>query len=183
MPEGVFVACYSCFSSEYKRPIATDWLRFKDGTAMQWQLHPSRIPSTRPEVATIIERLTSRQPPSSAATEVCARWFAFLTYRRKQKWIWALLAFLLAFESYFVREMLAALFFFAIVYVLLVALVALYLLYDHVVSCGVLWVASLGRSFYFWLHHHVAGVTRVPRLPKSRAFRQWSEDGARIVPR
>jgi hypothetical protein len=48
-----------------------------------------------------------------------------------------------SFESYFVRELLAALFFFTVLYVCLVALIARYLVIDHVVHLELL---GPGRS-------------------------------------
>jgi hypothetical protein len=145
---------------------------------MQWELHSSRVPSTRLEVAaTTVEKLNGRQLLSSAAPEVRARMFAFLVYCRKQKWIWALLVFWLAFESYFVRGLLTAFFFFTVLYLFLVALVALYLLIDHVLHCGAVWAVSLVRSFYFLLHHHLAWPTEVPNLSKSRAIDGGQELG------
>ena len=78
----------------------------------------------------------------------------------KQKWLWVLLVAFLAFESYFVRELLAALFLFAVFYVFLVSLIALYVLINHFVYCGVPWTASLIQSFHFWLHHHRYAASR-----------------------
>lgn len=60
----------------------------------------------------------------------------------------------LAFESYFVRELLAAVFLFTVCYVVMVALITLYLLIVHFVYCGFPWTVSLAQSFHFWLHHH-----------------------------
>ena len=88
----------------------------------------------------------------------------------KRKWIGALLVVLLSFESYFVRELLAALFLFSILYVLLAALAAMYLLICHAIDCGALWAFSHGRSFYVLLHHHIARPTGVSSLSNSRAL-------------
>jgi hypothetical protein len=111
--------------------------------------------STRLEEATTaVKQIAGYQSSSSTAPRMRTRGFVSLMNCWKQKWLWALLVAFLAFESYFVRELLAALFLFAVFYVFLVALIALYLLIDHFVYCGVPWTASLVQSFHFWLHHH-----------------------------
>ena len=154
---------------------------------MQWELHSSRIPGTRLEVPdTSVEQLISWESLGSVAPRVSARSFVFLMQCGKQKWFWALLVILLSFESYFVRELLAALFFFTVFYIFLVALAALYLLMDHVLYCGALWIASLGRSFYFLLHHHLMRPVGVPSLSKNRALdsaQELSHAQARAIKR
>jgi hypothetical protein len=134
------------------------------------QLHTSRIFSTRLEVA-------ATTPLGSAAPDVRAKSIAFLMQCWKRKWIWALLVVVLSFESFFVRELLAGLCFFTIVYVFLAALAAIYLLIGHVLYCGALWAASRGRSFYVLLHHHVPRPSGVPSLSKSRALDSGQELG------
>jgi hypothetical protein len=87
---------------------------------------------------------------------------------RRQKWIWGLLVVLASYESYFVRSQLAALLFFAILYVILATLVVLYILIFDAVYNGFLWAASIGRSFRPVLQHHAASPARVPGQPESR---------------
>jgi hypothetical protein len=113
------------------------------------------MPSTLLEVAaTTVKRLSGYQPSSSTAPGVHTTGFVPLMNCWKQKWLWALLVAFLAFESYFVRDLLAALFLFAVFYVFLVALIGLCLLIDNVVYRGVPWTASLVQSLHFWLHDH-----------------------------
>jgi hypothetical protein len=72
-------------------------------------------------------------------------------------------------QSYFVRQLVAALFFFTILYAVLAALVTLYVLFDQVLYSGILWVGSLGHSFCLFLHNHIASPSRVLSLPHGRA--------------
>ena len=71
-----------------------------------------------------------------------------------------MLATFICFQSYFVRELLAALFFFTILYAIVAALVVLYLLICDVLYSGILRVASLGHSFHLFLHDHVASLAQ-----------------------
>ncbi len=122
----------------------------------------------RPDTAIInVERFTVLQALFSAVRDVSNRSYVFLR-DRKVKCILAVLATFISFQSYFVRELLAALFFFTILYAILVALVALYLLFDHALYSGILWLASVGRSFYPFLHNHLASPGRVLSLPHGR---------------
>jgi hypothetical protein len=91
----------------------------------------------------------------SAVRDVSSRGYVFLRDHRKVEWILVLLAAFLSLQSYFVRELVAALFFFTVLYVILAALVALYILFDHALYSGILWLAA-GRSFYPFLHNHLA---------------------------
>jgi hypothetical protein len=159
---------YSRFSRRYKRPIVTGSEKFKHGIAVQWNSSPRR--NVRPETAVInVEQFAVWRTPFSALRDVSKSGYVLRRNRRSLKWILTILVTLVSFQSYFVRELLAALFFFTILYVILAGLAALYLLIDHVLYCVALWAASLGRSLYFLPHHHLARPTRVPSLPKSRA--------------
>lgn len=146
---------------------------------MHRELNSSRIPSTPLEVAvTNVKPLSGYQPSSSTAPRVRTTGFVSLMNCWKQKWIWVLLVAFLAFESYFMRELLAALFLFAVLYVCLVALIALYLLIDHIVCCGVPWTASLVQSLHFWhRHRYAADRGAYNSLPKSRALVSGQELG------
>ncbi len=97
----------------------------------------------------------------SAVRDVSSRRYVFLRDHRKVEWILVLLAAFPSFQSYFVRELVAALFFFTVLYVMLAALVALYLLFDHALYSGILWLAAAGRSFYPFLHSHLASPGRM----------------------
>ncbi len=93
----------------------------------------------------------------------------YVFLRDRRKWIWVTLVALASIQSYFVRELLVALFFFTIFYVILAALAVLYILIVDALDCGSVWVESLGRSFLSLVHHHFASPARVPSLPKDRA--------------
>ncbi len=97
------------------------------------------------------------------------RGYVLLRDYRNLKWALAVLVAFISFQSYFVRELVAALFFFTILYAVLAAFVTLYVLFDHVLNSGILWVGSLGHSFYLFLHNHIASPGRVPSLPHGRA--------------
>jgi hypothetical protein len=105
------------------------------------------------------------------------RGYVLLRDRQKLKWVLAIPVIFVSFQSYFARELLAALFFFTILYVILTALAVLYLLIDHALYYGILWPAWVGRSFYSLLHHHPMCPARVPSLPKGRALDSGQELG------
>jgi hypothetical protein len=116
-----------------------------------------------------VERFAVWQALFSSVRDVSNRGYVLLRGHRKLQWILAVLVTFISLQSYFVRELLAALFFFTILYVILAALVALYLLIDHALYSGFLCLASVGRSFYPFLHNHLASPSGVPSLPKGQA--------------
>ena len=105
----------------------------------------------------------------SAVRDASNRGYVLLRDHRKLKWVLALLVIFISLQSYFVRELLTAFFFFTILFVIVAALVALYLLIIHALYCGILWITSVGHSFYPFLHNHLASPSRVLSLPKDRA--------------
>jgi len=124
----------------------------------------------RPDTAVInVERFAVWQALFPAVRDVSNKGYVFLRDHRKLKWILAVLAIFISVQSYLVRELLAALFFFTILYAILAGLVALYLLFDHALYSGILWLASVGRSFYPFLHNHLGSPSRVLSLPNGRA--------------
>jgi len=112
-----------------------------------------------------VERFAILRELSPAVRDLSSGGHVFLRDHRKLKWVLVMLTASLSFQSYFVRQLLAALFFFTILYVILAALVALYILFDHALYSGFLWVASLGHSFHLFLHSHLALPGRVLSLP------------------
>jgi hypothetical protein len=123
----------------------------------------------RPYTVINIERFAVLQALFSVVRDVSNRGYAFLRDHRKVKWIVAMLATFISFQSYFVRELVAALFFFTIFYAILATLVALCVVFDHALYSGILWAASLGHSFHLFLHNHVASPSPVLSLPNGRA--------------
>lgn len=133
------------------------------------QMTSSPKERVRPDAAVInVERSTVFQRLFSAVRDVSNRGCVFLQDHRKLKWILVMLTAFIFFQSYFVRELVAALFFFTVLYVLLAALIALYILVDHALYSGILWLASAGHSFYPFLHNHLASPSRVLSLPHGR---------------
>lgn len=135
------------------------------------QSNPHSLPRTdlQDQIAVLhVERLVFWESLCFATRYVCKQWMALLDDRRKQKWVWVILLALASYESYFVRALLAALFFLAILYVVLVALPALYILMANAFYCGILWTASAVDSFLSLLRHRVALPARVPGLPERR---------------
>jgi hypothetical protein len=136
---------------------------------MQSNSHSSSRTNLQDQVAVMrVERLVFWESLCSATRLVCRKWIALLDDCRKQKWIWVILLAFASYKSYFVRALLAALFFFTILYVVLVALTALYVLMAHALYCGILWAASVGDSFHSLLQHHVASPARVPGLSEGQ---------------
>jgi hypothetical protein len=137
---------------------------------VQWKLHSSPRPSVRLETGvTNVEQFAVWQPLLTIQ-DVSKKSYDLLRGGRKQKWIWATLVALASIQSYFVRGLLSALFLFTVLYVILIALAALYILIDHVIYCGIVWAQSLGRSLQSLARHHLALHARVPSLPKGRAL-------------
>lgn len=135
---------------------------------MQSNPHSSPRTNLQDQISVLhVERLVFWESLSSATRLVCRKWMALLD-DWKQKWIWVLLLAFAAYESYFVRALLAALVFFTILYVVLVALTPLYVLLAHALYCGILWTASVGDSLHSLLQDHVASPARVPGLPDGR---------------
>lgn len=129
---------------------------------------PPRITSRSEGAIPNVERLVFCPAPCLAAQRVYRKCTILLKDGRKQKWIWGILLALASYESYFVRAQLAALFFFTILYVIVAALITLYILMVDAVYNGFLWAASIGRSFHPVMQHHAASPARVPGLPESR---------------
>jgi hypothetical protein len=144
-------------------------VKFKDGIAMQWNSSPRG--SVQSETAAINVELSAVWPPFFAAVrDVTKRGYALLRDHRKLKWTLTILVTFISFQSYFVRELLAALFFFTIFYVILAALAVLYILIVEALDRSSACVASVGRSFLTLACHHFASPARVPSLPKRRAL-------------
>lgn len=97
--------------------------------------------------------------------------------RRKRKWIWVTLVSLASFQNYFVRELLVALSFFTILYVILAALAVLCILLVDALDCGSVWMESVGRSFLSLAHHHCASPARLPSPTKGRALHRIQKLG------
>src|SRR5438445_9254107 len=136
---------------------------------MQSNPHSSPRTNLQDQTAVMhVEWLIFWESLCSATRLVCRKWIALLNDCRKQKWIWVILLALASYESYFVRALLAALFFFTILYVVLVALAPLYVLMAHALYCGILWTVSVGDSFPSLLQHRFASPARVPGLPEGR---------------
>lgn len=139
------------------------------------QSNPHSSPSTnlQHQIAVMhVERLIFWESLCSATRHVRRKWITLRNGFRKQKWIWVILLVLALYESYFVRALLAALFFFSILYVVLVALTPLYILMAQAFYCGILWTASVGDSFHSLLQHRVASPAGVPGLPGGRESAQ-----------
>jgi hypothetical protein len=105
----------------------------------------------------------------SAVRDLSNRGYLLVKDHRKLKWALAVLVTFISFQSYFVRELVAALFFFTILYAVLAAFVTLYVLFDHVLYSGILWVGSLGHSFCLFLQNHIGSPSQVPSVPNGRA--------------
>jgi hypothetical protein len=118
---------------------------------------------------TNIERFALWRMFFSAVRDLTNRGYILLKEHRKLKWALAVLVAFISFQSYFLRELVAALFFFTILYAVVAALVTLYVLFDHVLYSGILWVGSLGHSFCLFLHNHIASPSRVLSLPHGPA--------------
>jgi hypothetical protein len=96
--------------------------------------------------------------------------YVLLRDRRKRRWIWVILVTLASIQSYFVRELLVALLFFTVLYVILAAAVVLYILFVDLLDRGILWLESFGRSVVSLAHHHFASPATLPSPTKDRTL-------------
>ena len=103
--------------------------------------------------------------------------YALLRDRRKRKWIWVSLVALASIQSYFVRQLLVALLLFTILYVILAAVVVLYILFVDVLDYGTLLLESLGHSVLSLAHHHFASPARLPSTTKDQAIHKMHKLG------
>jgi len=108
---------------------------------------------------------------------VTKKTYVLLRDRRKRKWIWVILVAFASVQSYFVRQLLVALLFFAILYVILAVLVVLYILFVDVLDYGTLWLESFGRPVVSLAHHHFASPATLPSPTKERALHAMQKLG------
>ncbi len=99
----------------------------------------------------------------------------FLRDRRNRKWIWLALVALAFTRSYFVRELIVALFFFTIFYIFLMVLALFYIVTVDAMDYGSNWVGSLVRAFLLSVRHHFASPVRVPSLPKDHFVHRYKK--------
>lgn len=136
---------------------------------MKWNSPPRRC--IQPEISVInVEQFAVWELLFSAVRDLSKRGYVLLRGRRELKWILGILVTFVSFQSYFVRELLAAFFFFTMLYVILAVLAVLYILIVDALDCGSVWVESLGRSFLSLVRHHFESPARVQNLPKGRAL-------------
>jgi len=81
-----------------------------------------------------------------------------------------ILAVLMASRSFFIRQLLAALLLFTMVFVTVATLIVVFVLIDDVVSWSLGWLESEARSVRF-MHFSVASPARVPTLWKNASRR------------
>lgn len=124
-----------------------------------------------PETAVAnVGTLTAWQRLVFFARHVTGRSQLVLRDLRTNKWIWATLVGLLSLQSYFVRELLSAFFFFTILYVVLAVMVVLYILAVDALDYGSVWAESLGRSFLSSARHYFAPPAQLPNPTRDRAL-------------
>lgn len=134
------------------------------------QLNPHSLPRVNlQDQMTVmhVERRVFWESLCSATRQVSRKWIVLLDDRRKQKWIWAILLAFASYESYFVRALLATLLFLTILYVVLVALPALYIFVAHAFYSGILLIASARDTFRSLLQHRVASLPEYRSCPRA----------------
>lgn len=122
---------------------------------------------------------SARESSSRILRLVDKKGHVLLRDRRKRKWIWVILVALASIQSYFVRQLLAALLFFTILYVILATLVMLYILFVDALDRGTVWFESLGRSLLSLAHHHFASPAGLPSPTKDQALHRIQKLGHR----
>jgi len=165
----LFLGAYSCFSES----ITTHCHKSEPGSRMKpscKRLHRQEKGYDPTPLSSTLKG--SRSGSSFSRGSGCEhRGYVFPRDHRKLKWILAVLAISYLVQSYLVRELLAARFFSRSSMRFLAALVALYLLFDHV---PVLWnsLACLRRTLVLSVSaHHLASPSRVLKLSKRSSIR------------
>jgi hypothetical protein len=77
---------------------------------------------------------------------------------RLRKWLWATLAAGIAFQLYFVRELLAALFLFTLAFAVLAGLAAVFYLVDQAGQLSLAWVGPRARQVMPKLRERAVGL-------------------------
>ncbi|HJY86705.1 MAG TPA: hypothetical protein VKE24_07690 [Candidatus Acidoferrales bacterium] len=77
---------------------------------------------------------------------------------RLRKWLWVVLAASIAFQLYFVRELLAALFLFTLAFAVLAGLVAVFYLVDQAGQLSLAWVEPRARQVMPRLRERALGL-------------------------
>ena len=72
-------------------------------------------------------------------------------------------------QSYFVRELLVAFFFFTVFYLCLAVLIVVFILVVDALDLGSVWLESQGRTFLSLVRHYLASSAYMVSLPKHRA--------------
>ena len=90
----------------------------------------------------------------------------------RQWWTWVLLVAFVYFQSYFVRELISALLFFTAFYLILAALVGLYILMDYGIGCAIAWALSFRHAFPSLARERELSLARTPRPAKHHAIHE-----------
>lgn len=118
-------------------------------------------------------------PALAIARALVNNGIAFLREHRKWKWMLISVAALALLQTYFVRELFAALLFFTIFYLFLVALVLLYVFFTEGLDQGSAWIGLHVRTFLTSARHHVASPAQAVNTPKYTALQSARKERSR----
>ena len=123
----------------------------------------------QPEVDGGRQRPTLWEPAFSAAGVAASKCRVNFKERQNRNLLWMTLVAFALIESYFVRELLVAFFFFTVFYACLAVLVVLFVLVVDALDRGSVWLGTQGRTFLSLVRHYLASSAYMVSLPKHRA--------------
>jgi hypothetical protein len=122
----------------------------------------------QPEVGGGRQRPTLWERAFSAAGVAANKCRVNFKERQNRNLVWMTLVAFALIESYFVRELLVAFFFFTVFYACLAVLVVLFVLVVDALDRGSVWLGTQGRTFPSLVRHYLASSAYMVSLPKHR---------------
>jgi len=122
----------------------------------------------QPEVSGDQQRPTSWEQAFSVAGVAANKCRVNFKERQNRNLVWMTLVAFALIESYFVRELLVAFFFFTVFYACLALLVVLFVLVVDALDRGSVWLGVQGRTLLSLVRHCLAFSAYMVSLPKHR---------------
>jgi len=124
----------------------------------------------QPEVGGGPKRPTLWAQAFSAARVAANKCHVNFKERQKRDLVWMVFVAFALIQSYFVRELLVAFFFFTVFYLCLAVLVVVFILVVDALDLGSVWLESQGRTFLSLVRHHIASSAYMVSQPKHGAL-------------
>jgi len=123
----------------------------------------------QPEVGGGRQRPTLWERAFSVAGVAANKCHVNFKERQNRNLVWMTLVAFALIESYFVRELLVAFFFFTVFYACLALLVVFFVLVVDALDRGSVWLGTQGRTFLSLVRHYLASSSYMVSLPKHHA--------------